>query len=158
MDSRFSRAKFNYGLTSEVFVNWQEEGKTIILGGKGSEANTWTQSLTPRAAHQLWFQLTRLLFPEKSMQVTGMAQTAPLAVYVPRFTTRFEIVTNPETHTFDILGWIDDEAWWCRVDDHTARSLWTALDLALYPAGWSGPITYHRRPGLHRANYTSDDS
>jgi hypothetical protein len=75
-EKKFSRAKQAYGLTSEIFASRRDEGETIIVGGVGAESNRWTRVLTRRAAHHLWFQLTRLLFPEKSPQVTGMAQTA----------------------------------------------------------------------------------
>ncbi len=145
MDPKYSRAKHIYGLTSEIFVNRPGEDETIVVGGTGDQADRWTRSLTRRAAHQLWFQLTRLLFPEKSPQVTGMAMTAPLSLPSPSVTTHLEIIFNPDSHTYDILGWDSEDGWWFRVDEQNARLLWTALDLALYPAGWSGPVTTWRR-------------
>jgi hypothetical protein len=145
MDNKSSRTKPGYGLTSEMFVNRHGEDETVILGGVGVEANRWTRTLTRRAAHQLWFHLTRLLFPEKSPQVTGMAMTAPLSMPIPSVTTHLEIVYSPETHLYDIVGWDGEDGWWFRVDEQNARNLWTALDIALYPAGWSGPVTVRRR-------------
>ena len=145
MDPKFSRAKHEYGLTSELFVNRPGEDETLVVGGVGAQSDQWTRLLTRRAAHQLWFQLTRLLFPEKSPQVTGMAMTAPLSPPSPSVTTHLEIVHNPDSHTVDILGWDGEDGWWFRVDEQNARHLWTALDLALYPAGWSGPVTVRRR-------------
>ncbi len=145
MDPKFSRVKHIYGLTSEVFVNGRGEGETIVVGGTGAEATRWNRALTRRAAHQLWFHLTRLLFPEKSPQVTGMAMTAPLSAPQPSVTTHLEVVYNPETHLYDVLGWNGDDLWWFRLDEQNARHLWTGLDLVLYPAGWSGPVTIRRR-------------
>jgi hypothetical protein len=143
VDSRFAQARTIYGLTSDIFVVYETDDNTIIVGGLGVGSSRWTQRLTAQAAHQLWSILTRLLFPEKSRHVLGMAKTAPLCAPVPELTTRFEIMRNPDLHVYDILGWIGDEAWWCRVDYHTARRLWAALDVALYPAGWAGPVTLH---------------
>lgn len=143
VDSRFSRARTVYGLISDVFVTYEADDDTITVGGLSAGSSRWTQRLTPQAAHQLWSILTRLLFPEKSRHVLGMAKTAPLCLPIPEMTTRFEIVRNPDQNIYDILGWIGDEAWWCRVDYQTVRRLWAALDVALYPAGWAGPITLH---------------
>jgi hypothetical protein len=144
MDPKYSRAKHNYGLTSEIFVN-RPEDETIAVSGMGDQSDRWTRTFTRRAAHQLWFQLTRLLFPEKSPQVTGMAMTAPLSMPSPSVTIHVEIVFNPDIHLYDILGWDGEDGWWFRVDEQNARNLWTALDLALYPAGWSGPVTTRHR-------------
>jgi hypothetical protein len=143
-EKKFSRAKQAYGLTSEIFASRRDEGETIIVGGVGAESNRWTRVLTRRAAHHLWFQLTRLLFPEKSPQVTGMAQTAPLSAAPPAVTTHFEVWLNPDTHRYDILGWVNEDSWWFCVDEPNAHRLWAALDLALYPAGWSGPEVSHK--------------
>ncbi len=146
MDNKHHRIKVSYGLTDEVFVNRKNDGETLIVGGIGRESNRWARVLSRRAAHQLWFQLTRLLFPEKSSKVTAMAQTAPLMLpNQPALTTHLEIVRNSEAHTFDIMGWIGEEKWWFRVDEHNARHLWAALDEALYPAGWQGPLTHHSK-------------
>src|SRR5712691_4421648 len=144
MDNKFDGKRISYGLTNELFANRKGEGETIILGGIGTGSSRWARVLSRRAAHQLWYRLTWLLFPEKSTQVTGMAQTAPL--HPPNqtsLTTHFEIVRNTDSHTYDIMGWIGDDTWWFRVDDHNARHLWIALDKALYPAGWQGPSTHH---------------
>ena len=143
MDSRFSRAKIVYGLTSEIFVDTKTSDRTVIIGGIGAGSSRWAQRLTAQAAHQLWSNLMRLLFPEKSLHVLGLAKTAPLCAPLPNLTTRFEIIRNPDLHVYEILGWVGDEAWWCRLDYHNARHLWAALDMALYPAGWCGPITVH---------------
>ncbi len=144
-DDKFSRAKRVYGLTSEILANRRDSGNTIVVSGVGTECNRWTHELTPRAAQELWIQLTRLLFPEKSPQVLGLVQTMPLSPTVPSATTRFEVLRNTDMHLYDILGWSDSEVWWFRVDEQNAHRLWAALDLALYPAGWSGPVIVRRK-------------
>jgi hypothetical protein len=143
MDENFPQAKQRYGLTSDPFVDRQNEG-TFVVGGTGDEANAWSRTMTGRAAHQLWFHLTRLLFPEKSGQVTALAKTAPLSGAGPSETTQLDVFQNPDTRLYEIFGWVGDDTWWFRVDDQNARKLWAALDIALYPAGWSGPVTYHK--------------
>ena len=139
-EKKFSRPKQAYGQTSEIFASRRGEGETIVVGGVGAESNRWTHVLTRRAAHHLWFQLTGLLFPEKSPKVTGMAKTAPLSAPSPAETTHFEVWLDPDTRQYDILGWVSGDSWWFRVDEQNAHRLWAALDLALYPAGWSGPV------------------
>jgi hypothetical protein len=143
VDRRFSRAKTVYGLTSDIFIDARTDDNTIIVGGVSMGASRWTQRLTTQTAHQLWSNLMRLLFPEKSRHVLGLAKTAPLCAPVPNLTTRFEIIRDPVQNVYDILGWIGDDAWWCRIDYQTARRLWAGLDMALYPAGWAGPVTLH---------------
>ncbi len=71
MDNKFDGKRISYGLTNELFANRKGEGETIILGGIGTGSSRWARVLTRRAAHQLWYRLTWLLFPEKSTQVTG---------------------------------------------------------------------------------------
>ncbi len=144
-DDKFSRAKHVYGLTNEILADRRGNGDAIIVSGVSSDCVQWAQVLTPRAAQQLWGQLTRLLFPEKSPQVFGLVKTAPLSSPVPSATTRFEVLWNAETRLYDILGWVDSETWWFRVNEQNAHRLWAALDLALYPAGWAGPEIIRRK-------------
>ncbi len=144
-DNKFSRATRVYGLTSDLLANRRNNGDTIVVSGVGTECERWAQVLTQRAAQELWVELTRLLFPEKSPQVLGLVQTVPLSPPAPAVTTRFEVLRNPDTHLYEILGWVDNEAWWFRVDEQNAHRLWAALDLALYPAGWSGPVIIRRK-------------
>ncbi len=142
MDNKISSAKYSYGLTKEPFASRKSNGDTVIVGGIGVEADRWARVLTRRAAHQLWFELTQLLFPEKSLKVTSLVETAPLRpITQPAVTTHLEIHPNSEAHIIDILGWVDEDAWWFRVDDNNARYLWAALDNALYPGGWEGNVT-----------------
>jgi len=144
--NKLTRAKVGYGLTQECFATSKSDGETIVMGGVGPEAHRWARVLTRRAAQNLWFQLTRILFPEKSAQVTSMAQTAALRPSdQPTLTTHLEVIHAAEGHAFDILGWVGEDTWWFRVDDHNARRLWAALDVALYPAGWQGPLTHHNK-------------
>jgi len=75
-----------------------------------------------------------------------MAKTAPLHVTnKPQLTTVLEVMSAPSSDVFDIIGWIGEDTWWCRLDHQGARNLWAALDVALYPAGWQGPLTYHNK-------------
>lgn len=141
MDNKISRAKYSYGLTQDVFASRKSNGDTVIVGGVGLETNRWARVLTRRAAHQLWFELTRILFPEKSAKVTSIVETAPLrSIDLPAVTTHLEIRQNADAHSFDIMGWVNEDIWWFCVDDHNARHLWAALDNALYPGGWEGAV------------------
>ncbi len=146
MNSKIADAKYAYGITHDCFASSKASGETIVMGGIGAQSDRWARVLSRRAAHQLWFQLTRLLFPDKSLQVTAMAKTAPLHVTnKPQLTTVLEVMSAPSSDVFDIIGWIGEDTWWCRLDHQGARNLWAALDVALYPAGWQGPLTYHNK-------------
>ena len=146
MTNKIAEAKFAYGLTHDCFATSKASGETIVMGGIGAHSDQWARVLSRRAANQLWFQLTRLLFPEKSLQVTAMVKTAPLnGSNKPQLTTNLEVLQGPTGDIFDVIGWIGEDSWWCRLDSHSARSLWTALDLVLYPAGWQGPQTNHSK-------------
>jgi len=146
MSSKISDAKFAYGLTHDCFASSKASGETVVMGGIGAHSDRWARVLSRRAAHQLWFQLTRLLFPDKSLQVTAMAKTAPLsASNKPQVTTTLEVLPSPHGDSLDVIGWIGEDTWWCRLDGQTARKLWAALDVVLYPAGWQGPETYHNK-------------
>ncbi len=150
-DDKFSRARLIYGLTSEIHADRRSPGDTgdtgemIVVGGVDSHCVRWTQVLSRRAAQQLWIQLTRLLFPEKYSQVVGLVPLEPWCPPRPRVTTRFEVLWSADAHVYEILGWVDDGTWWFRVDEQNAHRLWVALDLALYPAGWSGPVIVRRK-------------
>src|SRR4051812_20737582 len=98
MENRISGAKYSYGLTQDIFASRKSNGDTVIVGGVGLETNRWARVLTRRAAHQLWFELTRLLFPEKSAKVTSLVETAPLrSTDQPAVTTHLEIQANIES-------------------------------------------------------------
>lgn len=133
-----------YGLSTGVLVRRDSEKNLIFLMGTGARAQLWVHASTQRAVHQLWFSLTYLLFPEKAQKVTSMAATAVLSPAEPGLTTHFEARRDPETCTYDVVGWIGENVWSFDMDDENARRLWVTLDLLLYPAGWEGATTKHR--------------
>src|SRR5258708_30514963 len=101
VNNKLTRAKVGYGLTHECFATSKSEGETIVVGGVGPEAHRWARVLTRRAAQNLWFQLTRILFPEKSAQVTSMAQTAALPPSDhPTLPTHVQVSHPPQRHPF----------------------------------------------------------
>ncbi len=127
-----------YGVSSDLFVSRKPEGETIILGGRGRDGNLWTRVLTRRAAQVLWFTLTGLLFPERAQTVTAIAVTAPLRNQKqPTVTSHVEVARTADGFV-EVIGWAGTETWWVRLPEGEARSLWTKLDIALYPVGWEG--------------------
>jgi len=132
------RTKMTYGLSTNLFVSRKMGGESIVVGGMAEDASRWTRVLSQRAAQMLWFNLTRLLFPEKSEMVTALVTTAPLrAENMPTITTHMA-VDKHESGAYEISGWVGDQMWWLSLNDYEARRLWTALDIALYPVGWQG--------------------
>lgn len=139
------RTKFTYGLSTNLFVSRKTGGESIVVGGVAEDTSRWTRVLSQRAAQMMWFNLTRLLFPEKSDLVTALVTTAPLrAENMPTITTHIS-VTEAGDGAYEISGMVGEQVWWMRLNDHEARRFWTALDIALFPVGWQG-ITSKPRP------------
>jgi hypothetical protein len=133
------RAKFTYGLSTNLFVSRKTGGESIVVGGVAEDTSRWTRVLSHRAAQMLWFNLTQLLFPEKSEMVTALVTTAPLrAENMPTITTQIW-VTKSEDGAYEISGMVGEQIWWLRLNEYEARRFWTALDIALFPIGWQGP-------------------
>ena len=128
-----------HGLSTYLSVSPGTETDTFNLSGTDDEARAWIHPLTRRAAHMLWYRLTWILFPEKSPRVTGMAVTAPLRPLTQTTIAAFaEVSYRANQSKFSVTGWNGRPLWQFDLDDHSARELWAALDLALYPAGWGG--------------------
>ena len=128
-----------HGLSAYLSVTPGIDKDTFRLNGTGRGPHAWVHVLTRRAAHMLWYRLTWVLFPEKSPRVTGMAVTSPLRPLAQTTVAAFvEVVYRADQSVFNVTGWNGTALWRFDLDDHSARELWTALDLALYPAGWSG--------------------
>ena len=128
-----------HGLSTDLSVTPGSEMDTFSVSGTSNGTRKWKYSLTRRAAHMLWYRLTWILFPERSPRVTGMAATAPLRPLTLTTIAAFvEVAHRPDQKVFNITGWNGTALWRFDLDDPAARQLWAALDLALYPAGWSG--------------------
>lgn len=137
-----------YGVSVETFVVAKEENAGYVLGGLGLEYGRWTRLLSKRAAQLLWFKLTRLLFPDRSLRVTTIVVTAPLRESPqPAITNHIEVSRTADNY-IEVLGWVEQHTtWWARLPEHEARTLWKRLDLALYPVGWEGRQKKQRASG-----------
>jgi hypothetical protein len=134
-----------YGLSTNLFVHRKSGGESIVVGGTAHDDSKWTRVLSQRAAQMLWFYLTQLLFPEKSEMVTALVTTAPLrSSDLPTITTH-TTVDKTEDGLFEITGWVGDQSWLVKLSDQEIRGFWTALDIALYPAGWQGATSRNRQ-------------
>ncbi|NDJ86510.1 MAG: hypothetical protein GYB66_11530 [Chloroflexi bacterium] len=127
------------GLCRDLFVSSHPSGQTLVVGGtceKEGGSGKSARVLTRRAAHLLWYHLTRLLFPEKAPMVTTLVSTAPLSgAPSPALTTHVDIDLQNEDR-YIIEGITSQQTWKMTISYMEARRLWTALDLALYPDGW----------------------
>jgi len=133
-----------YGLSTNLFVHRKTGGESIVVGGTAQDDSKWTRVLSQRAAQMLWFYLVQLLFPEKSDMVTALVTTAPLrSSDMPTITTHLSVDKTTDG-SFEITGWVGDQTWLVRLNDQETRRFWTALDIALYPAGWQGATSKNR--------------
>ncbi|MBL8163311.1 MAG: hypothetical protein JNJ61_15090 [Anaerolineae bacterium] len=138
--------KIAYGYSTNLFVSRKASSDSIVMGGTAEDSSRWTRVLSQRAAQMLWFHLTRFLFPEKSDMVTALVTTAPLrASDLPTITTHIN-VDQIETGGFELSGWVGEQSWLVRLNEHDARQFWTALDIALYPVGWQGSTPHKHTP------------
>lgn len=116
-----------------------DDGDTYVIRGSDLEQRPWEQTLTKRAARSLWFDLTRLLYPEKSDQVIAQVSTMPS---MPRFDSEPTTVTawvfvseGPEASCV-ISGWNGFPGWAVRLNAYEIYRFWASLDVALFPSGW----------------------
>jgi hypothetical protein len=134
-----------YGLSTDLFVHRKSSGESIVVGGTAEDKTRWTRVLSQRAAQMLWFYLTQLLFPEKSDMVTALVTTAPLrSADLPTVTTH-TTVDRTDDGGFEIMGWVGDQTWLVRLNSDETRRFWSALDIALYPAGWQGATSKNKQ-------------
>lgn len=132
--------RYQYGISSDLFVSRKESDQTLVLGGVGQEEQRWVHVLSQRAAQLLWFKLTTLLYPEKAGTVTGLAVTAPLRAPTSSITTHVDVVRTSDQY-YTVVGWFERESWLIMLSEIDARRLWAALDLVLFPVGWEGRET-----------------
>jgi hypothetical protein len=125
-------------MSKELFVSRKRSGESMVVGGVSVDEARWTRVLSHRAAQMMWYQLTQLLFPEKSDIVTGLVSTTPLrSESLPTVTTHVT-VDGHAGGIYDINGWVGEASWSATVNEAEARRFWKALDVALFPVGWQG--------------------
>lgn len=123
----------------DLFVVRSDDAETYRIGGSTTEGVDWQQSLTKRAARGLWFDLTRLLYPERSDQVIAQVSTMPS---MPRFNTdsggltTWAFVTERPDGSCIISGWCGLPGWSVRLTTYEIYRFWATLDTALFPTGW----------------------
>ncbi len=127
------------GFSANLFANRNAHDDTVMIGGIDPNETEWVYTLTKRAARSLWFDLTRLLFPEKSDEV--IAQVATVPSLPPRnpdkpYLTSHTFVTARPDGGCEISGWIGEPAWSVRLSAYEVYRFWAALDMALFPTGW----------------------
>lgn len=124
--------------SGNLFANRSTTDDTILIGWLTGDEPGWTRKLARSAAHSLWFDLTRMLFPEKCDQVlTLVAKSHPFGETSSNAisTTMIE-VTMLADGGCEITGWEGRRAWTIRLDGYEIYRFWAALDVALFPVGW----------------------
>ncbi len=126
------------GFIAGVFAHQIGFDQSVMINGADDEAD-WSYTLSHRAALGLWYDLTRLLFPEKSDQVIAQVSTLrPL----PRTDaddlelTAVVFVTALAEGECQLEGWTGASSWQLRLNTYAIYRFWAALDAALYPSGW----------------------
>lgn len=124
--------------SSNLFAT-RKNGSVVIGGQVADERETqWAFTLTRRAAQNLWYDLTRLLFPEKSGEVIGQVSTlraVPLVGGKSDVTTQVFVTQQPGGGCL-LEGWSNGPTWRVLVSAFDVYRFWAALDATLYPAGW----------------------
>ncbi|MBI5669742.1 MAG: hypothetical protein HZC41_17225 [Chloroflexi bacterium] len=123
----------SYGQAKNLFVSRKASGDSIVVGGMAEDSSRWTRVLSQRAAQMLWFNLTQLLYPERSDKVNALITTAPLrSADLPTITTH-TTVDKSDDGNYEVTGWIGSYTWGLTLDKAEAERLWSALDGALAP-------------------------
>jgi hypothetical protein len=127
------------GFSANLFASRNTNEQTVVIGGLATDEHEWVRTLTRRAAIALWFDLTKLLFPEKSGQVISQVSTVPS---MPAFNvenaniTSWTFVSLLPDGGIEISGWVGKPGWSVRLNAYEVYRFWAALDAALYPTGW----------------------
>jgi hypothetical protein len=123
----------------DVSATRSADGETVVVSGTALDSTPWEYTLTKRAARSLWFDLTRLLYPEKSDQVIAQMTTMPS---MPRFDsapsalTSWVFVSQGPDGCGIINGWNGYPGWTVRLNAYEIYRFWASLDVALFPTGW----------------------
>jgi hypothetical protein len=127
------------GYTTDLFVSRHPEVESYVVGGTSPELRRWCETLNSRTARSLWFDLTRLLFPERAKQVLSQVST----MVIPRVDLNAAEVPAPKLAIrsvsdggYVLSNWIEDDSRVVRLNPADVQKFWAALDIALYPAGW----------------------
>jgi len=124
--------------TANLFAS-RSQNDHVVIGGLAADETQWAQTLTRRAALGLWFDLTRLLFPEKSDEVIAQVATMrsiPVMTSEPTEVTSAVFVTALHQGDCQIDGWMGRPGWRVRLSAFEVYRFWAELDKALYPTGW----------------------
>ena len=137
-------AESAYGLTHSCFATSKAQGELIVVGGVGAESIHWAKVLSWKAAQKLWYQLAECLFPEQMEQVMAIALrlAIPPQSKIDKPIGTFDVVALADSNLLDIRAYLGGATWRFRLGLHDAHFLWAALDLALYPGGWQGDLTF----------------
>lgn len=126
------------GFSAGVFARQTGADQSVMIGGVGDEVE-WGYTLTHRAALGLWYDLTRLLFPEKSDEVIAQVSTLrplPRGDLDDLDLTAVVFATSLSQGGCQLEGWTGASSWQLRLNDYEIYRFWAALDTAIYPSGW----------------------
>ena len=135
LDNRRNLGRF----AANLFARQTGRDQTVMIGGLGDDEIDWEYVLTRRASLALWYDLTRLLFPEKSDEVIGQVSTMrslPRIAVPGMDVTSAVFVTAVDEGGCQLEGWNGETGWVLRLDAYEIYRFWAALDTALYPTGW----------------------
>ena len=124
---------------ASLFARETGADRSIMIGGLGDDEMDWTHTLTRRAALGLWYDLTRLLFPDKSDEVIAQVSTLramPRVGTGPLDETAIVLVTAVSDGSCLLEGWSGASSWQLHLNVYEIYRFWAALDSALYPSGW----------------------
>lgn len=124
---------------ASLFARETGADRSVMIGGLGDDEMEWTHTLSRRAALGLWYDLTRLLFPDKSDEVIAQVSTLramPRVSTDPLGETALVFVTGLSDGGCQLEGWSGASSWLLVLNTYEVYRFWAALDSALYPSGW----------------------
>lgn len=127
------------GYSANLSALRNTDTNTVSIHGVDSRGEDWHYTLTRRAAMQLWYDLTRILFPEKSEQVLGQVTTHRSIPTIRLNETRLTQWTFVNLHPeggCEIQGWVGTPTWRVRLHPAEIYRFWALIDQSLYPNGW----------------------
>ena len=127
--------KFEYGLSTDLFVAPKPGGKSLVVGGMGEDHQRWTKVLSDRAAQLLWFQLVQQLYPERAGQIKSAVMTAAMReADRPSVTTHVDVEPIEGQEAVQIAGYADRHpVWRVTINNEDANQFLIALHNVLHP-------------------------
>jgi len=129
-----------FGLLRDLDVFTERDERLVTLQGVSDEGGGVGVAFTLSyyAAHECWFQLTQILYPNEAPSMTDMPTQVPSRSADGRPVTKRITATAADNGFLNVIGTTASGQWQIHLTDTNSKRLWAKLDVVLFPVGWQG--------------------